>query len=316
MHTKLLKKILPSSLIKRMRAITFWFQRYKNRNLSSSEYWTRHHVDAPEKGFKTSEDSLKHLQWRNNQYPNHSTLMPVDNADNCTVLDYGCGPGNDVIGFGVYSNPKKIIAIDVSTTSINLSKKRVGLHKLDVDFHKIDETQTSLPLDDNSIDIIHSAGVLHHTPNPQAILKEFSRILSKDGYIQIMVYNRNSIWMHLHVAYEMKILNKLYGSLSLESAFSRTTDGEGCPIANCYTPESFLKIVDKSNLQGEYIGSAMSLFELDKLSMFSDALNTQKLNNESHEFLKKIKFNHKNWPIYQNNVAGVNSYFRLKHIGK
>ena len=31
--------------------------------------------------------------------------MPVNQADGLVVLDYGCGPGNDLVGFGHFSNP-------------------------------------------------------------------------------------------------------------------------------------------------------------------------------------------------------------------
>ena len=55
----------------------------------------------------------------------------------------------------------------------------------------------------------------------------------------------------------------------------------------------------------------MSLFELKRLPMIKDALNNDKLNNESRDFLSKITFNEKEWPLFNNNVAGINSYFRL-----
>jgi len=311
MIIKLAKKILPYQVTRLFRYFISSLKRYKDKGLSSTEYWTRYHVDSPDKGFSTVKKSLEHLEWRNNQYPGHLSFMPVDQADDAIVLDYGCGPGNDIIGFGVYSKPKIIIAIDVSDTSIKLAQQRAKLHELDVAFYKINESSIELPLESDSVDIIHSAGVLHHTPNPQAILLELSRILKKDGYIQVMVYNRNSIWMHLHVAYEMKVLNGLYSSISLDEAFSRTTDGEGCPIANCYTPDSFLNLASQADLSGEYLGSTMSLFELKRLPMIKDALNNDKLNNESRDFLSKITFNEKEWPLFNNNVAGINSYFRL-----
>jgi SAM-dependent methyltransferase len=311
MIIKLAKNILPHQIIRLFRYLITTLKRYKDKGLSSTEYWTRYHVDSPDKGFSSVKESLEHLEWRNNQYPGHLSLMPVDQANDSVVLDYGCGPGNDIIGFGVYSNPQKIIAVDVSDTSIKLAQQRAKLHTLDIAFYKLNESSIELPLENNSVDIIHSAGVLHHTPNPQEILKELGRVLKKDGYMQIMVYNRDSIWMHLHVAYEMKVLNGLYSSISLDEAFSRTTDGEGCPIANCYTPDSFLSLANQANLNGEHLGSTMSLFELKRLPMLKDALNNNKLNNESRDFLNNITFNNKNWPLFNNKVAGINSYFRL-----
>ena len=68
---------------------------------------------------------------RNSIYPGYIELMPVNQADGLVVLDYGCGPGNDLVGFGHFSNPKKLIGADVSARNEN-SKKRTDLHGIEV----------------------------------------------------------------------------------------------------------------------------------------------------------------------------------------
>jgi ubiquinone/menaquinone biosynthesis C-methylase UbiE len=83
--------------------------------------------------------------------------MPVAGYDGKAILDYGCGPGHDVVGFAHFSKTARLIGMDVSTTSLA------------------------------SIDLIHSSGVLHHTPNPLKILKEFRRIIRPGGSAQIMI---------------------------------------------------------------------------------------------------------------------------------
>ena len=50
-----------------------------------------------------------------------------------------------------------------------------------------------------------------------------------------MVYNRDSVWRHLYVAYERMILERTpFAGLDVDEAFTRTTDGAECPIARCY----------------------------------------------------------------------------------
>ena len=71
-------------------------------NKSSAAYWTIHMVNSGD--FENAEDSLNHFLWRNQQYPGYIQLMPVNSADNLVVLDYGCGPGNDLVGFSLFSN--------------------------------------------------------------------------------------------------------------------------------------------------------------------------------------------------------------------
>lgn len=312
MLAKTLKALLPSSAINVLRRWKITFNQIKEGHLTSSEFWSRHHVDAPSEGFATVEASLAHLAWRNRQYPSHQDLMPVNGADGLVVLDYGCGPGNDVIGFGLHSKPQKQFAFDISPTGIELAKKRAQLHGLDIHFDVLSETSAKLPLDDDSVDLIHCAGVLHHTHDPAAILQEFRRVLKPSGHAQIMVYNRDSLWMHLHVAYEMRILNGLYADISNEDAFARTTDGETCPIARCYRPHEFIDLAQDNGFKATFIGSSISLFEMQRTSMIYDALKDQRLDEESAEFLSVLTFNDRHWPLFNGEVAGINGYFILR----
>ena len=51
--------------------------------------------------------------------------MPVNNANDMNVLDYGCGPGNDLVGFTEFSKTKSLTGVDVSSTAIKKSKERL-----------------------------------------------------------------------------------------------------------------------------------------------------------------------------------------------
>jgi hypothetical protein len=75
-----------------------FFKRLKLKFVShrgSAAYWTSHMVTT--EAWSDAEDSLEFFMWRNAQYPGYIDLMPVKGADGLTVLDYGCGPGNDAI---------------------------------------------------------------------------------------------------------------------------------------------------------------------------------------------------------------------------
>ena len=73
--------------------------------------------------FNSDKDSLDHFEWRNTQYPEYINLMPVSGHDNKVVLDYGCGPENDLVGFSEFSNVKELIGADVSKPSLEIAKK-------------------------------------------------------------------------------------------------------------------------------------------------------------------------------------------------
>jgi ubiquinone/menaquinone biosynthesis C-methylase UbiE len=278
---------------------------------SSSEYWTLHNVTG-HLDFKTKEESLLYMRWRFDQYSNYQELIPCAGFDNKVILDYGCGPGHDVIGFVEYSRPKKVIAMDVSSSSLEETKKRIALHNASesTELSLIKEGE-KLPIEDNSIDYIHSSGVLHHTPNMPEILDEFRRILKPDGIIRIMVYNYNSIWTHLYVPYILQIKQNIYSDLSLKEAFKRSTDGEFCPISNNYTPEQYLEICSQSGLSGKFLGAAISLDEMDWLLERNKAMKDIRLAEEHREFLKNLTFDSNLRPIYNGNIAGIDAVFEL-----
>ena len=281
---------------------------------SSQKFWNKNIVDSPKNGFSSLEKSLNHLNWRNTQYINSISLMNYQSFNKKVILEYGCGPGNDLINMNILSEPKKIFAYDVSTKAINLARKRTKLHNLDINFILGDENQTKLPLKDNSIDIINSQGVLHHIENLKYVFKEFKRILNNKGYIQVMVYNKNSLWFHLHVAYEMKLKKKLWKNKSLENIFKKTTDGFRCPVAKCYTSFEFISLCKENGFNCSLIGVSTSLFEMRRINLIWEALQNKNLNNESRNFLRKIEFASNGEPMFNKQVAGINSYYKLTLI--
>lgn len=307
------KYVLPTELLNLLRRWVIAGRCLATGSLSSSEYWTRTHVDAPADGFTDIAASLAHYDWRNSQYPGTIELMPVSDFDGKIILDYGCGPGNDTIGFGHFSKPARLIAADVSPIALELAKRRANLHGLDVEFIRLTEDPVAIPLPNSSVDAIHTAGVLHHTPDPIAILREFQRILKPDGHIQVMVYNRNSVWMHLLVAWDTMISKGLFRGHSKEEAFARTTDGEACPIARCYRPEEFLAEARAAGLKGTFRGSAMSAFEMTLLPLRWNAIRDKRLDAESRHFLLDLTFDEHGFPRYKGEIAGINGCFRLYH---
>ncbi len=278
---------------------------------SSADYWTAYNVTGHH-AFKTREESLAYMRWRFDQYPNYETLMPCAGFDDKIILDYGCGPGHDVVGFSEYSKPKKIIAMDVSSSSLDETKKRIALHNATsyVEVKLIKEKE-KLPIEDNSIDYIHSSGVLHHTPNMPEILNEFRRILKPNGIIRIMVYNHDSIWTQLYVPYILQIKQNIYSNLSLNEAFKRSTDGEFCPISNNYTPEAFLEIGSQAKLSGKFLGAAISLDEMDWVLERNKAMKELRLAETHRQFLKALTFDDQLRPLYKGNIAGIDAVFEF-----
>lgn len=276
----------------------------------SAKYWTGHNVTLHEQ-FASAEASLEYFKWRNDQYFGYIDLMPVSGQDRRAVLDYGCGPGNDLIGFGVFSKPSRLVGADVSTTSLSEARHRVALHGFAAEFVQITPTSSSLPFADHSFDHIHSSGVLHHTPDPIGILKEFRRILRPGGTINVMVYNYDSLWLHLYVAYQRGILKGLHTAENIREQFKRSTDGEDCPISNCYRAGEWIALCAEAGLEAIHTGNAVSMHEMSLLPLRYAAIQSRKLRPESREFLVDLVQDAQGMPTYRGQRAGVDACYRL-----
>jgi ubiquinone/menaquinone biosynthesis C-methylase UbiE len=312
MFKSFLKNILPDFILNLILKLYISFVRLRTFKTSQS-FWNENTVSSPKNGFKSIEESMEHLKWRNNQYINSEKNMYFKNTQKKIVLDYGCGPGNGLINIINTSNPKKIYAVDVSEKSIYLAKKRAKLHNLNVSFIKINENEKINSIDDNSIDVIKSDGVLHHIENVDFVLREFKRILKKNGVINLMIYNRDSLWFHLHVNYELMVKKKIFSNSSDEEVFKISTDGFQCPVSYCFSPSKFIEICKKNKFRTKLKNVSISLFELSKVNLIKEAINSEKIKLSSKDFLKQIYFKRR-IPYFRKNIAGINAYYELRNF--
>lgn len=287
---------------------------YTSTSTVVDSYWGQHTVNSTP--FRNEKESLDYLEWRFNEYPLFRELMDLwGDHSGQVVLDYGCGPGNDLIGFLLYSYAKKVIGIDISEKALMLASQRLSLHKVDsqrVELIKISDGEPKVPLEDQSVDYIYCEGVLHHTSHPEKILNEFQRILKPDGTVNIMVYYYDSIWLHLYTAYEKMIIQNAFPNLSLEEAFARNTDGVECPISRCYRAEEFINICKASGFQVVFKGGYLSKFEISLLTKLkSQALEDDRLSEDHKNFLKSLSYDANGYPLFQGKYAGIGGVYLL-----
>lgn len=281
----------------------------KNDN---TRFWTERTVTM-HRQFPTREHSLEYLEWRNLQYFYYTDLMPYEDLRGRTVLDYGCGPANDLVGFLEFSRPARLIGMDISPTALAEARERLEAHPggEGVELVRIEDGARALPLDDGSVDFIHSSGVLHHTPNMTDILAEFRRVLAPGGRCRIMVYNRQSLYVHLVLAYFRRIVEKIDADLPLEEAFRRYTDGEGAPISVCFRPEEFIKIGRECGFETRHLGNAIHTSEMEFLPRRYPAIACQQLAVEHRRFLAELVFNEHGLPLHNGQVAGIDAVYEL-----
>lgn len=283
-----------------------------------SDFWSDHTVITAElKRIKTAYQSEQNLRKRSAMYPKFQELMEAwGNHDNQIILDYGCGPGNDMVGFLTHTNAKGVIGMDVSKKALTFAANRMALHRVALDRVSLvlisDQQSQALPLPDSSVDYVHCEGVLQHTTDPESILKEFHRVMKPGTTARIMVYNRSSIWYHLYVAYYCCILKRKYAGMTTDQAFALTTDTEQCPLARCYSPEEFGGMCEKAGFQCEYLGGYFSLLELDMFRMYiKQAISDNRLGEDHRLFLDALCVADEKYPLFDGKYAGVGGVFKL-----
>ncbi len=278
---------------------------------SNASYWSRHNV-TQHRTFRTRDESLAYLAWRNAQYLFYDELIPMPDLDGAVVLDFGCGPGHDLVAITERARPARLIGMDVASTSLAEARARLALHGVaEPELVLLDEGSPHIPLDDASVDFFVSSGVLHHIPDVEPVLRELHRVLRPGGRGRVMVYNRDSIWVHLYVPFVRQLAERIDAELALDDAFRRSTDGPDCPHSVCYRPAGFVAQAAAAGFGATYLGAAISVHEMGLLPRRFAAIQDERLAAEHRDLLTSLTFDTHGRPLYKGHVAGIDGFFEL-----
>jgi SAM-dependent methyltransferase len=307
-------RVLPRGRRNETRAVPIQSSR-SNAETKVDRYWGRHTVRAP--GFANRRSSKRYLEWRFAEYPLFRELTGLwGRHDGEVLLDYGCGPGNDLTGLAIHTGARRLIGIDVSERALALASQRLSLHGVDqgrVQLIHVADGDPGLPLEAESVDYAQSLGVIHHTSDPAAVLRQLHRVLKPGGTGCVMVYNRNSVWLHLYTAYERMIREGAFPGLDVEEAFARNTDGPDCPISRCYRDEDFTSLCQGAGFESRYAGGYLSRRELRSLrESWVAAIADGHLGDEHRDFLRALTFDAAGLPMYRGYHAGIGGVYHLR----
>jgi arsenite methyltransferase len=102
-----------------------------------------------------------------------------------TVLDLGCGAGTDLLIAAQMVGPGgRAIGIDMTPAMaerVRASAREMGLDNVEVHVGLIEK----LPLDDESVDVVISNGVIDLVPDKESVFSEIWRVLRRGGRLQI-----------------------------------------------------------------------------------------------------------------------------------
>src|SRR4029079_16835281 len=179
-----------------------------------------------------------------------------------SVLEVGCGLGTDGAQFAKAG--ARYTGIDLTAAAVDLAKRRFDLFNLPGTFRVADAER--LLFANNSFDIVYSHGVLHHTPDTAAAVREIHRVLRPGGKAIVMLYHRDSYNYRVNISIlrragvnllkwnaGVKLVHLLTGEaedrlreqarlLRIQSDYSNSeeflsqnTDGAGNPLARVYS---------------------------------------------------------------------------------
>ena len=115
---------------------------------------------------------------------NHWVLGSVEAGS--TVLDLGCGAGTDLLIAAQMVGPEgRVIGVDM--TESMLARARASAREMGIDDRvELHESLIeSLPLADESVDVVISNGVIDLVPDKEAVFAELDRVLRPGGRLQL-----------------------------------------------------------------------------------------------------------------------------------
>jgi ubiquinone/menaquinone biosynthesis C-methylase UbiE len=108
--------------------------------------------------------------------------------DNIEVLFAGCGTGSVVAGFAQVIANARILAVDLSLSSLSYAKRMADKYGIrNVEFGQADILQ--LPSLGRRFDVISSTGVMHHMAEPFHAWRTLVSMLNSGGFMHLGFYS-------------------------------------------------------------------------------------------------------------------------------
>ncbi len=171
------------------------------------------------------------------------------------VLDLGCGPGFWTVCLAQHG-AREIVAADLTRSAIALTRKRAETY--DVEIETCRQNAECMSLGDGEFSHVNCQGVIHHTPDTEACVREIARVLRPGGTALISVYYRNLLlrsWPVLkHLGRVLSFLGagmkgrgreQIYATGDVEEVV-RLYDGAENPVGKAYSRKELLDMVTPS----------------------------------------------------------------------
>lgn len=108
-----------------------------------------------------------------------------------SILEVGCGQGIDSIQLcAAMASHGQYLGLDYSPASVARAVAHAQQHQLQVTPRYRVGNAEALDVPDASVEVVYSMGVLHHTANERAAVREIHRVLQPGGTAYVFLYRR------------------------------------------------------------------------------------------------------------------------------
>ena len=150
------------------------------------------------------------------------------------VLEIGGGTGTDLAQFA--ANGARVTDVDLAAGHLRLAEENFRLRGLRGTF--VHHDAESLPFGDASFDVVYSNGVLHHTPNTAAVVREVHRVLRPGGRAIVMLYAEDSLHYWRKLVWRLGVKGGMLERMSMGEIMSRQVERSATgarPLVKVYT---------------------------------------------------------------------------------
>jgi 2-polyprenyl-3-methyl-5-hydroxy-6-metoxy-1,4-benzoquinol methylase/uncharacterized protein YbaR (Trm112 family) len=217
-----------------------------------------------------------------------------EELNGATLLDGGCGNGELTRSVAEYG--PEIVAMDFSR-SVEHARRRLfekGFHVS----HRVHYMQGNIlefPLLARGFDMVHTSGVLHHTPSTYRAFRSISKAVKPGGKLYVQLYRRRPTWIHainvgLRAVTTRMPMNLLYGLCYVASPVHATLSrlmhklrGEAAP-PRATARERAVQMFDNYSPPYQYRHTVPEIMELFRSEGYTD-LRDVTLDNEARHML-------------------------------
>lgn len=130
----------------------------------------------------------------NTSYPLEYAYYMLGDVHGKTVLDFGCGDGENSVLLALRG--ARVYAMDISESLIRVAEQRLQVNRVTSGVDFLVASAHDLPLSDESIDVVFGMAILHHLELP-LVAREVQRVLRPGGRAIFQEPIRNSKFVAL-----------------------------------------------------------------------------------------------------------------------